>query len=300
MYIGFFYLQAYLLRRDVERDCPEVDTPVRVYAGDDAEDAGPFRASLSQSAETKDHCPLVLCHNLKVKHEFTHSPIHCTGRLINTTLLGCAEALEAQALRQGKVLERTPFHFFGSDPRGFATASLSCLRTSSSPLPSPNVPNGAQVMEVPPLCFYICVPSYITLDPRYLDAEAEGEGHGDDDEQNGESRQNEGSDARIAIVGCKGEEEREGRIKRRPVRPSGTRREGEAMCEKSTQRITAGVISHFPSPLSPSPILFGRAARTRPPFRLCSDSLLRGESIRFSVFAQRASEIEGAAKMTKG
>ena len=35
-------LFAYLLRRDVEGDCPEVDTPVRVYAGDDAEDAGAF------------------------------------------------------------------------------------------------------------------------------------------------------------------------------------------------------------------------------------------------------------------
>ena len=69
-------------------------------------------------------------------------------------------------------------------------------------------------MVVPPLCFYIptnvCLHCTIALDPRYLNAEAEGEGHGDDDEQNGESRQNEGSDARIAIVGCKGEEEREG------------------------------------------------------------------------------------------
>ena len=61
------YFQAYLLRRDVERDRPEVDTPVRVYARDDAEDAGPFRASLPQTAEAKDDRPLVLCHNLKVK-----------------------------------------------------------------------------------------------------------------------------------------------------------------------------------------------------------------------------------------
>ena len=44
-----------------------------------------------------------------------------------------------------------------------------------------------------------------TRNPYYLDAEAEREGHGDDDEQNGKSRQNEGSDARIAIVGCKDE-----------------------------------------------------------------------------------------------
>ena len=82
MYIVFFYLQPYLLRRDVERDCPEVDTPVRVYAGDDGEDAGPFRASLAQSAEAKDHRPLVLCHDLKVQSQIII--IHQSHPLINT------------------------------------------------------------------------------------------------------------------------------------------------------------------------------------------------------------------------
>ena len=65
------------------------------------------------------------------------------------------------------------------------------------------------------------------------------------------------------------------------------------MCEKSTQRITAGVISHLPSPLFSYPIWpFGLARASALP-RLFGQSFTRGESIHFSAFAQRASEIEG-------
>ena len=51
------------------------------------------------------------------------------------------------------------------------------------------------------------------MNPGYLYAEAEREGHGDDDEQDGKGRQNEGSDARVTIVGCNKGEKRGKSIK---------------------------------------------------------------------------------------
>ena len=68
-----------------------------------------------------------------------------------------------------------------------------------------------------------------SMNPGYLYAEAEREGHGDDDEQDGKGRQNEGSDARVAIVGCKQGKEKRGNqlTATRGINRVGRGREGE-------------------------------------------------------------------------
>ena len=58
-------VRIYLLRRDIERYCPQVDLPVCVDAGDDEEYPWPFCSTLSETTETEDDGTLVLLDNLE-------------------------------------------------------------------------------------------------------------------------------------------------------------------------------------------------------------------------------------------
>ena len=61
----FVFAAADLLRRDIERDRPEVDLPVGVDARDDEEDPGALGAALAQTTEAEDDGTLVLLDHLE-------------------------------------------------------------------------------------------------------------------------------------------------------------------------------------------------------------------------------------------